>query len=135
MPVFFNDLRYAWRALRQNPGFTLIAVLSLGLGIGANTAIFSLMDRVLLRMLPVRDPSQLVLITANSPRMGSVSASYDSDYVFSAPMFRDFRDGAPGFSGVLAWFPTVATLAVGGQTELVQVQLVSGNYFDRSEER
>jgi predicted permease len=125
-----KDLLYAFRSLRNNPGFTLIAVLSLGLGIGANTAIFSLMDRVLLRLLPVRDPGQLVLLKATDPRLGMVSASYNSDYVFSAPMYRDFRDRAPVFDGVIAWFPITASLTAGGQTELIQVHLVSGNYFD-----
>ena len=114
----------------KNPGFTVVAVLSLGLGIGANTAIFSLMDRVLLRSLPVRNPQELVVLTANDPRNGSVLTNYDSDYTFSYPMYRDFRDGNPVFSGVVAWFEVSANLSLKGQTEVVNSVLVSGNFFD-----
>lgn len=130
MSTLLNDARFALRGFRKNPAFAAVAVLSLGLGIGANTAIFSLMDRVLLRSLPVQRPQELVLLTANGPRRGNTETSYDSDYTFSYPMYRDFRDGSPVFSGVLAWFRTSASFAFGGRTELVRINLVSGNYFD-----
>src|SRR5579863_7094294 len=112
------------RGFRKQPAFVAVAILSLGLGIGANTAIFSLMDQVLLRSLPVQRPQQLVLLTANGPRRGNVETSYDSDYTFSYPMYCDFRDGSPVFSGVLAWFRSSASFAFGGRTELVRINLV-----------
>jgi predicted permease len=130
MNPLLKDFRYALRGFLKNPGFAVVAVLSLGLGIGANTAIFSLMDRVLLRSLPVRNPQELVVLTANDPRNGSVLTNYDSDYTFSYPMYRDFRDGNPVFSGVVAWFEVSANLSLKGQTEVVNSVLVSGNFFD-----
>jgi predicted permease len=125
-----HHLRYTFRSFRKNPGFAAIAVLSLALGIGANTAIFSLLDRVLLRSLPVRSPEQLVLFTANGPRRGSVNTQYDDTYTFSYPMYRDFRDRAPGLNGVIAWFPIAASFSLKGTTERVNANLVSGNFFE-----
>jgi predicted permease len=124
-----NNLRYTLRSFRKNPGFAAIAVLSLALGIGANTAIFSLLDRVLLRSLPVLHPEQLVLFTANGPRRGSVNTAYDDTYTFSYPMYLDFRDRAPELTGAIAWFPIDASLSMSGQTERVSANLVSGNFF------
>jgi predicted permease len=124
-----SDFRYALRGFRKNPTFTAIAVLSLALGIGANTAIFSLMDRVMLRSLPVRNAGELVLLTANGPRRGMVETNYDDTYTFSYPMYRDFRDRGPAFAGVLAWYPARASLSLRGRTELVVTNLVTGNYF------
>src|ERR1700683_1967522 len=125
-----GNLRYTLRSFRKNPGFATIAVLSLALGIGANTAIFSLLDRVLLRSLPVRQPERLVLFTANGPRRGSVNTAYDDTFTFSYPMYLDFRDRAPDLAGALAWFPIDASLSMGGQTERVSANLVSGNFFE-----
>jgi hypothetical protein len=107
-----------------------VALLSLGLGIGANTAIFSLVDRVLLRNLPVRNPGELVQFSSAGPRFGNVLAAYNSDLSFSYPMYRDFRDRAPLLAGAAAWYPAAASFSIGGQTELVQTNLVSGNFFD-----
>ena len=128
--MLVHHLRYTLRSFRKNPGFAVIAVLSLALGIGANTAIFSLLDRVLLRSLPVRNPEQLVLLTANGPRRGSVNTQYDDTYTFSYPMYRDFRDPAPGLNGVIAWFPIAASFSLKGTTERVNANLVSGNFFE-----
>src|SRR6202050_1006024 len=125
-----SNLRYTLRSFRKNPRFTAIAVLSLALGIGANTAIFSLLDRVLLRSLPVRNPDELGLFTANGPRRGSVNTQYDDTFTFSYPMYLDFRDRAPDFAGAIAWFPIAASLSMGGQTERVSANLVSGNFFE-----
>jgi predicted permease len=125
-----KDIRYALRGFRKNPSFTAIAILSLALGIGANTAIFSLLDRVLLRYLPVQRPAELVLFKADGPRRGSVETNYDDRNTFSYPMYKDFRDRAPMFNGVLAWLPAQVSWALQGRTELVQANLVTGNFFD-----
>src|SRR5438270_9082067 len=125
-----SHIRYTLRSFRKNPGFTAIAVLSLALGIGANTAVFSLLDRVMLRSLPVRHPEQLVLFTANGPRRGEVNTNYDDTFTFSYPMYQDFRDRAPDLAGVVAWYPISASLSMPGQTERVAANLVSGNFFD-----
>src|SRR5262249_55411293 len=123
-----SDARYTLRSLRKNPAFSAIAVLSLALGIGANTAVFTLLDRVVLRSLPVRAPARLVLVPANGPRRGSVDTNYDDTFPFSYPMYLDFRDRAPDLEGVMAWFPISASLSMGSQTERVQANLVSGNF-------
>ncbi len=125
-----EDFRYALRGFLKNPMFTIVALLSLGLGIGANTAIFSLMDQALLRSLPVKNPEQIVLFSANGPRSGMVSTSYGNDYTFSYPMYRDFRSANPVFSGLLARFPISFSMSWHDQTERVYGDLVSGNYFE-----
>ena len=125
-----EDLRYSLRGLRRSPMFTIVALLSLALGIGANTAVFSLMDQALLRSLPVKHPEQLVLFSAPGPRRGSVDTSYDDKFTFSHPMYRDFRDRNPVFSGVLARFPISFSMSWHDQTERIHGDLVSGNYFE-----
>ncbi len=130
MPSIFKDIRYVVRGFRKSPVLAGAALLSLALGIGANTAIFSLTDQVLLRSLPVRDPRQLVLFSALGRKSGFVETSYDDQYAFSYPMYRDFRDRAPALAGVLARFPLRLSLTAGDNTEIVQGELVSGNYFN-----
>src|SRR6476659_9657636 len=88
MVHFIRDLKYAWRGLVRSPLFTSVAVLSIALGIGANTAIFALMDEVVLRMLPVRAPEQLVLFSGARNHYGSNSGGN----MLSFPMYEDFRD-------------------------------------------
>jgi len=119
------DIRFALRNLRRSPLFTLVAVASLALGIGANTAIFTLMDQLMLRLLPVSKPEQLVMIWANGPHMGSNRG----DRMTSYPMYQDFQQKAQAFSDVLCQFPTPLSIGFGGQTERVDAELVSGNYF------
>jgi predicted permease len=119
------NLKHAFRSIRKNPLVTTMAILSLALGIGANTAIFSLIDQLLLRMLPVETPQQLVQLASRSAEIG---ATWGDDRM-SYPMYRDFRDKADAFSGMLAWYATPASLGYGGRTELVRSELVSGDYF------
>jgi len=123
----WQDIRYGLRGMRQRPGFTAAAVLSLALGIGANTAIFTLLDQVLLRNLPVRQPEQLVQLKQTG---GLVYGTTYGDDAFSYPLYRDLRDGNQVFSGVLGQFPLTLSLAFGSHTERVEGELVSGNYFD-----
>ncbi|HKW61977.1 MAG TPA: ABC transporter permease [Candidatus Acidoferrum sp.] len=122
---FFQDVRYASRSLRKSPLFTVVAVLTLALGIGANTAIFSLMDQVLLQLLPVKHPEQLVLVAERGTRFGGSWGDNDISY----PMYRDFRDGNQVFSGMFCRFPTSVSLGYGDRTERVGGELVSGSYF------
>ena len=125
LDTVFRDLKYTYRTLARTPGFTAIAVLTLALGIGANTAIFSLLDQVLLRLLPVKDPQQLVLLTMKGRHYGS---NWGGNAI-SHPMFRDFRDHNEVFSDMFCRFPNSASLSFGQQSERVAVELVSGTYF------
>jgi hypothetical protein len=121
-----RDLRHAVRGLRKNPAFTLVVVLTLGLGIGANAAIFSLMDQVLFRALPVHDPARLVLLDGPGPFRGRTV----NNMTFSYPMYVDFREKTETFSGVLARFQMSMTVGWKGQAERADGDLVSGNYFE-----
>src|SRR6516162_7104009 len=88
LDAFLRDLKYTFRTLVRTPGFTAVAVLTLGLGIGANTAIFTLLDQILLRLLPVKNPQQLVLLTMKGHYYGN---NWGGNAI-SHPMFRDFRE-------------------------------------------
>jgi len=129
MPNILQEFRYALRGFRKSPVLAGAALLSLALGIGANTAIFSLTDQVLLRSLPVKDPGQLVLFSAEGRKSGFIETNYDDQYAFSYPMYCDFRDRAPALAGVVARFPIRLSMSSGERTELVQGDLVSGTYF------
>src|SRR5579863_594083 len=120
-----GDIRYALRVFAKNPVFTAVAVLTLALGIGANTAIFTLLDQVLLRLLPVKDPQQLVLLTMRGHHYGS---NWGGNAI-SHPMFRDFKDRNQVFSGMFCRFSTQVGFVSGGQAETVGAELVSGSYF------
>jgi predicted permease len=126
LQTLLQDVRYAWRAMRKNPSFTAIAVLTLALGIGANTAIFTLLDQVLLRSFPVKDADQLVLLNWEGP-VYSVNQGVD---VLSYPMYRDIRDMNPVFSGVMARNRAFMGVSFKGQVERVSGEFVSGNYFE-----
>jgi predicted permease len=124
----FDELRYALRNLRKTPVFTTVAIGSLALGIGANTAIFSLLDQVLLRMLPVKNPEQLVRVYVGpGPFSGSQRCNRDC---LSYPAYRDFRDKSTVFTGILARWPQSLSFTTGDRTERVAGELASGNYFD-----
>jgi predicted permease len=132
----FQDLRYGARMLLKNPGFTLIAVLSLALGIGANTAIFSLLDAVLLKSLPVQEPDKLVLFGKGENTGLTDGFPNKSSDLFSYPFYQEVRQRQEVFSevGALLSIPwavhgTVNTNGASGETEKLDVQLVSGTYF------
>ncbi len=128
----WQDLRYSLRMLAKSPVFTLVAVLSLALGIGANTAIFSLMDVVMLRSLPVENPAQLVLFGDGGEVGSTGSLPSDASTLFSNPFYRSFVQKNQVFSGVAAInsveFGTHGSLAGGGH-EMMRASLVSGAYF------
>ena len=116
--VFLHDLRYALRALRSSPGFALVAILSLALGIGANTAIFSLIDTLILKTLPVENPAELVQVN-----MGT------DDTSFTNPIWEQVRDRQDVFRGVFAFGGARLNLASGGEARYAQGNWVSGDYF------
>jgi len=129
-----RDLQYAARQLLKSPGFTTIGVLMLALGIGANTAIFSLLNAILIRNLPVRQPGQLVFFGAPE---GSGSTSFfpgGPTWAFSYPFFREFRQKNQAFSEVAAIQSFLVAahgrVAGGSELEAIRVELVSGTYFD-----
>src|SRR5689334_15302619 len=125
MAHLLADLRYAFRTLRKSPVFTTVAVLSIALGIGANTAIFTLVDQALLRLLPVKNPQELVLVQANGPWRGS---SWGDDRL-SFPMYADFRDHNDAFTGMFCQFGYAMHVGFGGRTERVNAEIVSSSYF------
>src|SRR5690348_5187108 len=112
MTHVWGDFRYALRSLRKSPVFTAVAVLSLALGIGANTAIFTLLDQILLRLLPVKNPGELVLLTMRGRHYGSNWGGNAISY----PMYRDFRDHNQAFSGMFCRFPISVSVAFEGHT-------------------
>ena len=120
-----QDLRYAFRTFRKSPVFVAVALLSLAFGIGANTAIFTLVDQILLRLLPVKDPQQLVLLWGRGPHYGSNNGRYKISY----PMYEDFRDHNQVFSGMFCRWETSMSVSSEGKTELVDGELVSGTYY------
>src|SRR5581483_3422405 len=123
-----QDLVYAARALRRTPGFTIIVIVCLALGTGANTAIFSLLDQVLLRNLPVRDPERLVILHRETMMPGRASAD-NMETVFSVPAFNDLRQRVRVFDSMVARTGLGVTLT-GGQAERASAELVSGNLFE-----
>ena len=132
MQTIFADLKFALRQLRRSPGFAFTAILTLALGIGANTAIFSLLDQALLRALPVHDPGSLVVFRDSDTDFWSgsiaMSGGDQSDY-FSWPQYTTLRDQARDFANILATLSTQVGLTRNNQSQFVQSELVSGNYF------
>ncbi|MCZ2075340.1 MAG: ABC transporter permease [Bryobacterales bacterium] len=119
--TLIQDVQYGLRTMRRNPGFTLAAILSLSLGIGANTAVFSLMDTVMLRMLPVHNPERLVIFA----HRGDGEASTGSNY----PLYETLRKQSKSFLDVLAFWALPMKVRVGGETIPVDGQYVTPNYF------
>ncbi|MCP5114930.1 MAG: hypothetical protein GY953_29210, partial [bacterium] len=125
-----TELRQILRRLTNAPGFTAIVILTLALGIGANTAVFSLFDQVILRLLPVRDPGKLVLLESSEDRLPGWSFSDNHSSVHSYPAFRELREGNTVFTDILARSGAPASLSYKGSSERVDGELVSGNFFD-----
>ena len=124
MPPILQDVRYSFRTLGKTPGFTAVALLTLALGIGANTAIFSVVDGLLVRPLPVPRPEQLALLAQSRPRG-------EPDFEFNYPLFKDYQRQNDVFAELCATADTVVGLGAGAgaPTERRDALLVSGNYF------
>lgn len=117
-----NDLRQTWRTLLRNPGYTAVAITTLALGIGANVAIFSFLDQLLLRPLPVRDPHELAVVALRYPD--------HTTYTFNYPLYRDYRDGADLLAGLAACQEQSVSLTVDELTERTRALVVTENYFE-----
>ncbi|MBA3543990.1 MAG: ABC transporter permease [Chthoniobacterales bacterium] len=120
---FLQDLRYGWRLLRKSPGFSAIVILALALGLGANTALFSLCNSVLLRALPVRDPQHLVILSVTNERSDTITS-------FSYPTYRALRDKNSVFSGMIAQAGAEMNAGYAGASDKAHGKLVTGNYFE-----
>jgi putative ABC transport system permease protein len=120
-----QDVRYGLRMLARNPGFTAVAVLTLALGIGANTAIFSLIDSVTLRMLPVERPDEILQVQMRAPRSPG-----QADPIFTNPLWEQVRDRQDVFSGVFAWSTDKFDLSQGGVVHQAIAIWVSGDFFN-----
>src|SRR5262247_802161 len=125
MATTLADLRLAMRGLRRSPLFAVVAILSLALGIGANTAIFTLIDQILLRKLPVKNPEQLVMLFQRGPHNGSNMGGRMHSY----PIYQDYQQKAEPLSEVLCRRLVAASVSADNQTERVDAEMVSGNYF------
>src|SRR5579859_151028 len=125
MTNLLADLRFALRALRRSPLFSTVAILSVALGIGSNTAIFTLLDQILLRQLPVKDPDKLVMLY----QRGSHNGNNMGDRMHSYPIYQDFQKKAVPLSEVLCRRLIATSISVDNQTERVEAEMVSGNYF------
>src|SRR5262245_14009882 len=123
MSTAWADFRYAIRGLRRSPLFATVAILSLALGIGANSAIFTLMDQVLLRKLPVSHPEQLVMLHQQAANMGANMGSRMHSY----PLYQDIQQRAEPFSGVICRKLFDASVSIDNTTERIEGELVSGN--------
>lgn len=130
MRTLVQNFRYALRQLRKSPGFAITAVLTLALGIGATTAVFSLFDQVMLRMLPVHNPQQLVRLHWSGGFSGTMYAfGGDDGNYYSYPEYKELRDRNPVFSGILAAAQTEFGVSWDNQSTIEDAEMVSGNYF------
>ena len=120
-----SDLRLALRGLRRSPLFATVAILSLALGIGANAAIFTLIDQILLRKLPIKNPEQLVMLFQRGSHNGSNMGSRMHSY----PIYQDYQQKAEPLSEVLCRRLVAASVSIDNQTERITAEMVSGNYF------
>jgi putative ABC transport system permease protein len=125
MAAILRDFLYSLRTLRKSPVFLAVAVLSLGLGIGANTAIFTLINQLILQPLPVRNPEQLVMLAGRGRHYGGNNGPDRISY----PMYQEIRDKNQVFSGMFCTYPATVSATFQGRTELIGADFVSGNYF------
>src|SRR5579863_396690 len=125
MAVILRDFLYAVRTLRKSPVFLAVAILSLALGIGANTAIFTLINQLILQPLPVKHPEQLVMLAGRGKHYGGNNGPDRLSY----PMYQEIRDKNQVFSGMFCTYPGTVSASFQGRTELIGADFVSGNYF------
>src|SRR5579871_285666 len=125
MPAIMRDFRYSVRTLRKSPVFLCVSVLSLALGIGANTAIFTLIHQLILQSLPVKDPEQLVMLAGRGKHYGGNNGPDRLSY----PMYQEIRDKNEVFSGLFCTYPNTVSATFQGSTELIGADFVSGTYF------
>src|SRR5205809_8026234 len=134
MRTLIQDLHYGFRMLARNPGFTAVAVLTLALGIGANTAIFTLVDAIMLKSLPVANPKQLYRLGDNDNCCVMVGTQNGGSFVlYSYQLYEYLRDSTPEFSELAAFEPWTSDLSVrrsGSAAEPYKGEFVSGNYFN-----
>lgn len=135
--TFWRDLRYAARMLRRSPGFTLVAILSLAIGIGGNTAIFSVVDAILLKSLPVRGPEQLRIVLGTGARPFDGHSGYNTDTrsgfrvhsSFPYAIFQQFAGNVPQFSDLIGFASSRVTVIGGAASHYADAELVTGNFF------
>src|SRR5487761_68963 len=128
MGPLWNDLKYGIRMLAKSPGFAAVAILTLALGIGANTAIFQLIDAVRLRTLPVKDPQTLAIVHLNTNHWGS--GNFNGPYAeFTFPLWQQVQQRQQAFSSIAAWGADTLNLANGGEVDNAQAIWVSGEFF------
>jgi len=125
-----SDLIFALRALRRAPAFFALAIATLGLGIAANTAIFSLFYQVLLRSIPARDPQSLVILHSDPPNLPGGSSSDNFETVFSYPLYLRLRDTSKSFQGLAARSGTSVQITAEGPAERARAEIVTGNFFE-----
>jgi putative ABC transport system permease protein len=131
MQTLIQDLRFSLRQIKRSPGFMITAVLTLALGVGANTAIFSLLDQALLRSLPVQAPEQLVVLSGTGKAWDGHSSNHGAgvEQSFSYPMYRDLRDRGTAFNGLIATAPAGIGITRNDASDFADAEIVSGNYF------
>src|SRR3954468_16656556 len=120
-----SDARLALRTLRRSPLFASVAILSLALGIGANTAIFTLIDQMLLRKLPVKNPDELVMLYQKGANNGSNAGTRMHSY----PIYQDYQKRAAPLAEVVCRRLVSASVSIENRTERLEAELVSGNFF------
>jgi predicted permease len=125
MTLAFNDLRFAIRGLVRSPLFSIVAILSLALGIGANTAIFTLIDQILLRKLPVKAPDELVMLYQQGAHNGSNMGTRMHSY----PIYQEYQKRAEPLAEVICRRLTETSVSIDNQTERLEAEMVSGNFF------